>query len=251
MDRIGKNQQDSLMASNLHRLRRTGPGYLSVALITASALLCAGMPARAFPNARVNLIRISSEGVTAMPGLQQAKLLGPPPEAAQIPLLSQSQLASGESPTLLTKASDPLVMSFADSLPSFEVDDYISIRIKSNDSSNGVEVEQIRFDSSAVVISPDRRTITITPRQPLQAGQTLAALLPTGNYVLPVGTSSCFFELAPPVAVTPPGLPPAAAAAAVAFPIVPVILGIGAAALIGCAIGGCFNGEGGRNQSSN
>jgi hypothetical protein len=135
------------------------------------------------------------------------------------------------------------VLSFATPLPRFGLDDYISIR----DSGN-TEVEQIRFDSSAVVISPDRRTITITPTQPVREGQTLAALLPAGNYVLPLATSSCFFQLAPPVAALPPAEPPAAPSQ---FPVLQVVIGIGGVALIVCAIAGCFSGNGGTNSSSN
>jgi len=226
--------------------RRVRSRHLPVALFTASAVLWAGLPARAFPSARVNLIRITGEGVTAMPGLNQARLPASSiPASSSGPFLSQAAPPSGNGPTLLTKASDPLVLSFATPLPTFGLDDYISIR-----DSNNTEVEQIRFDSSAVVISTDRRTITITPTQPVQEGQTLAALLPTGNYVLPLATSSCFFQLAPPVAVIPPVVPPAPPPPPL-FPVIPVLLGIGAAALIGCAIGGCFSGSGGSNPSSN
>ena len=224
---------------------------MSTALFTASAVLWAALPVQAFPNASVNLIRVTSEGVTAMPGLNQALLPGSSPAPAQGPLLSQATPPAAETSTLLAKASDPLVLSFAGPLPTFGADDYVSIRVKSSDATlNNQEVEQIRFDSPSVVISPDRRTITITPTQPLQDGQTLAALLPTGDYVLPLATSSCFFQLAPPVAALPPVIPPAPPPPP-PFPLLPVLLGIGAAAVIGCAIGGCFSGTAGTNSSSN
>ena len=238
------------------------PWQMPVALITATSVLTTGLPAHAFPDARVNLIRISSEGVTAMPGLDQARLqvsapapaTAPAPAPAPAPLISEaSPLAGpGAGPTLLSEAAKPLVMTFAGPLPQFGLDDYLLIRRKSDDPNvKKPEVEQIRFDSPSVVISPDRRTITITPTKPIEKGQTLTALLPTGNYVLPLATSSCFFQLAPPVAALPPVVPPTPAPPPPAFPILPVLLGIGAAALIGCAIGGCFSGNAATNSSSN
>ena len=174
---------------------------MPVALLTAASVLTAGIPAHAFPDARVNLIRISSEGVTAMPGLEQAQLPVAAPASSPGALISETPppAGAGDGPTLLSEASKPLVMTFAGPLPEFGLDDYLLIGLKSDDNNvNNTEVEQIRFDSPAVVISPDRRTLTITPTKPIEKGQTLAALLPTGNYVLPLATSSCFFQLAPP-----------------------------------------------------
>jgi hypothetical protein len=230
---------------SLGRFGKPKPWQLPVALLTASSVIAAGLPAHAFPDVHVNLIRISSEGVTAMPGPDQARLQVSAP--APVSLISQAlpPAGGGAGPTLLVNdgTPKPLVMTYAGPLPAFSLDNYISIR-----DSNDKELEQIRFDSSAVVISPDRRTITITPTRPVEEGQTLAALLPRGNYVLPLATSSCFFQLAPPappVAALPPAPPPPP------FPVLPVLLGIGAAALIGCAIGGCFSGNGGTNTSSN
>ncbi|PZV05704.1 MAG: hypothetical protein DCF23_02370 [Cyanobium sp.] len=229
------------------------PGWVSgwLAGFTASALLAAGLPAQAFPNARVNLIRITGDGVTALPGLSQASLPPSGPAApASAQLLSQATPPAAGGPSQLAAATDPLVLNFAGELPQFGPDDYVSIRVRSGDSSNGTEIEQIRFDSPAVVISPDRRSISITPSRAVEAGQTLAALLPTGNYVLPLATSSCFFELAPPVAALPPVIPPAPPPPP-PFPVVTILLGIAAAGLICCAIGGCFSGNGGTNDSSN
>ena len=111
--------------------RTVHPWRMPVALLAAASVLSVGVPARAFPDARVNLIRISSEGVTAMPDLDQARLQVWGPAPAPVPLISQAAAQAGV--TLLTEPTKPLVMTFAGPLPAFDPDDYVSIRIKSLD----------------------------------------------------------------------------------------------------------------------
>jgi hypothetical protein len=62
-----------------------------VALLTMSSVHLATLPCHAFPDARVNLIRISSEGINTLPALDQARLQVSVPTPSLDPLISQAQ----------------------------------------------------------------------------------------------------------------------------------------------------------------
>lgn len=207
-----------------------------LALATATAFSVSALPVRAFPGASVNLVRVSGDGVTALPGLQPPPVRVPPSTPGALELLSQ---ASGDTQTdrdvtVLPTGSEDLEIRYRGALPRFSGSEYISLRNKAT----GAEVERIFLNSDRVSFSSDRRTISINPEGNITPGEVICALLPDGPGLLPSRTTPCCFTVAaaaPEAYVAPAGNP---------FPwwIIPVGLGIGVGI---CALAGCFDSGGG------
>lgn len=225
----------------------------ALSLAVLSAFTVSALPAQAFPGASVNLVRVSADGVRALPGLEP-----PPPATAQPSVGSDRQLlsqagtneAERSDVTYLLSGDEDFEIRYASPLP-LNLTGNISIRRRSaiaGDSSNGEEVESIPLTSDKVTISEDRLTLTIKHDRNLRDGETLCALLPDGPHTLPQRITPCCFQLAKAATTmsrktSPCGLliPPSVSNP---FPwwVIPVGLGLGVGI---CAAAGCFNGGGG------
>ena len=173
---------------------------LSLAVLTAFTV--GSLPVQAFPGASVNLVRVSSEGVRALPGLQppSTQSLAPPFQADDGQLLSQAEPSDGQARdvTYLLSGDEDFEIRYASPLP-LDLTGNISIRRRSanaGDGFNGEEVESIPLNSPKVSISEDRLTLTIKHDRELRDGETLCALLPDGPADLPQRLTPCCFQLA-------------------------------------------------------
>jgi hypothetical protein len=204
-----------------------------------------GLPVRALPNASVQLFRIDDGGLKAMPAFSAAlEAAGPSSRPAALEV-AQAGAAPARDVTVLTENGKLLNIRFADALPA-NLSGSLSLRRVNADSTVGDELELIPLDSPAVRISPDRRVLTIDPSYAIRQGESVIALLPTGDYVLPARLTPCIFEQ--PIAAVPV-VNPTAVTAAKPFPwwLIPVVAAVGVG---GCAAAGCFSGGGGGNTSS-
>jgi hypothetical protein len=234
-------------------------------LAVLSVFTVSTLPVQAFPGASVNLVRVSADGVRALPGLELPPPAVPPTSLGQDDqLLSQADLSSPDTSstdqsdvTYLLSGDEDFEIRYASPLPA-NLTGNISIRRRSanaSDGTNGEEVESIPLSSDKVTISEDRLTLTIKHDRNLRDGETLCALLPDGPHTLPQRLTPCCFQLAKAATsmsrkTSPCGFIPPSPASANPFPIwipiVGIILGVG-----GCAIAGCFNGGGGGGGSNN
>lgn len=202
-----------------------------------------GLPVRALPNASVQLFRIDDGGVRAMPAFSAALEAARPARAPAATMLAQAGAARDV--TVLQENGKLLTIRFADALPS-NLSGSLSLRRVNADSTVGDELELIPLDSPAVRISPDRRVLTIDPSYAIRQGESVIALLPTGDYVLPARLTPCIFEQ--PIAAVPV-VNPTTASVAKPFPwwIIPVAAAVGVGVY---AAAGGFSGDGGGNASS-
>ncbi|HHG2224700.1 MULTISPECIES: hypothetical protein [unclassified Synechococcus] len=225
----------------------------ALSLAVLSAFTVSTLPVQAFPGASVNLVRVSADGVRALPGLESPLPAAAPPSlGSDGQLLSQAGANDEEQSdiTYLLSGDEDFEIRYASPLP-LNLTGNISIRRRSanaSDGSNGEEVESIPLNSPNVTISEDRLTLTIKHDRELRDGETLCALLPDGPYALPQRLTPCCFQLAKAATsmsrkTSPCGfiIPPSTSNP---FPwwMIPVGLGLGVGI---CAAAGCFNGGGG------
>jgi hypothetical protein len=175
-------------------------------LAVLSVFTVSTLPVQAFPGASVNLVRVSADGVRALPGLELPPPAVPPTSLGQDDqLLSQADLSSPDTSstdqsdvTYLLSGDEDFEIRYASPLPA-NLTGNISIRRRSanaSDGTNGEEVESIPLSSDKVTISEDRLTLTIKHDRNLRDGETLCALLPDGPHTLPQRLTPCCFQLA-------------------------------------------------------
>ena len=197
-------------------------------LTLAMGFAASSLPARAFPGASVDLVRVGSNGVQMIPMVQTA----PQQRTPAADLVSQAIAPAGDQPVLVQQGTEEFSITFQDPLPA-NLEGYLSIRRKvttGDTSLNGQELRQIPFNSPDISFSADRRTITFLIGLRLQAGDTICALFPDGPAPLPKRLTPCCLTIAAPKPV-PTARP---------FPwwVIPVGLGVGVGI---CALAGCFS----------
>lgn len=230
----------------------------ALSLAVLSAFTVSTLPVQAFPGASVNLVRVSADGVRALPGLESPHPAAVPPSlGSDGQLLSQAGANDEEQSdvTYLLSGDEDFEIRYASPLP-LNLTGNISIRRRTtnaSDGSNGEEVESIPLNSPNVTISEDRLTLTIKHDRNLRDGETLCALLPDGPFALPQRLTPCCFRLAKAATSMARKTSPCgfiAPATSNPFPwwVIPVGLGLGVGI---CAAAGCFNGGGGGGGGSN
>lgn len=207
-----------------------------LSLPIAMAFSATALPLRAIPAVGMNLVRISPNGVQAMPWAQPP----PTPKANPVVLVGQAQTPDGEQSTIVAPGTIDYSITFQNPLP-INLDGYLSIRRKVSTgdlSQNGTELMQIPFNSANISFSDDRRKLSFRPELRLVPGETICALLPLGPYTLPKRSSPCCFTVVAPVIEPTASPPPPPTPRPFPWWIIPVGLGVGAGI---CWAAGCFN----------
>jgi hypothetical protein len=234
-----------------------------LALFTATAFVAHTMPARAYPGASVNLVRIDAEGVRPLPDIGRAveaiEASQRAPQSrtvAQAPTgpATQTPGAAGPAPgapaanplpenlTWLLSPSDPLEISFTNPLPN-NAAGFLVLRSQAAGGSEatsgpaaGREVERIPFPSPTLFLSDDRQFLSIDPESKLKPGEITTVEFQIGAPVTPE-TPVRFALAAPAVEMArkqaPCPIPPLASASAATA--TAGAAGLSAAAIVGIA----------------
>lgn len=257
-------------------------GVVSVPVLVAFGV--STLPARALPEASVEVIRLDRRGVRAMPGIgaaleragQQTAQATPAQVAAGTPTAGAQDVAAAPAGPAADEPRDKTVLSdssasirsglsqtFDGPLPANLSGTIRLVRLR-KDGTPGDLFEEVAVPSSQVTISDDRLQLTVRTTKPIKPGESVLMQLPSSSpeglaYSYPNSLASTPYVFTVPAAgaavagAAAAGVAGAAATAAgISIPVLAivgaVVVGVGVAAAAGAFNGG--GGGGGSNRSS-